>query len=409
MSQLTKQLNVPTRIILFGTFFTRTAFFMSTPFLSIYLTTVLHLPITETGIIISAFPLIIVLLSGLVGRLVDNFSLRLVLSVVAFFWGLTFILFYFATTFWQFLLLNCLNGCCYAFFEPAAKKVLSLETTSDQRLMTYNIRYAAINLGGFFGPLLSQFFHIQKSLVAYLPLGCCYILYSLVLLYTLSKQATPLKDKQTRNIHQGQWIFSDRAFIFLLIGVAFSYFGYAQFNSTLAQYLTLSPHFSNGSQIYAYILSLNSACILLLQFILLRVTQTLSATSVLLISNLFLASSVVLCGLAATLWGFVFIALIYSLGELLLGSRFDTLVDDMANEDLKGVYFGFAEWIKTGSVLGPIIGAQLLQTTGADRGTLLFPILGSITFLGSFFIILSKKKPRQARLNSNATNPDASK
>lgn len=365
---------------------------MSTPFLSIYLTSVLHLPVTEAGIIISAFPLIIVLLSGLVGGLADKLPLRLVLGIVAFFWGLTFILFYFATSFWQFLLLNCLNGCCYAFFEPAAKKGLSLETTPDQRLMTYNIRYAAINLGGFFGPLLSQFFHSQKRLVAYLPLGVCYIFYSLVLLNTLNTQSPAPKEKQTRKAHQWQRIFSDQAFICLLVGVAFSYFGYAQFNSTLAQYLTLSTGFSNGSQIYAYILSLNSAFILLLQFILLRVTQTLSATSVLLISNLFLASSVVLCGLAATLWGFVFIALIYSLGELLLGSRFDTLVDDMANEDLKGVYFGLAEWIKTGSVLGPIVGAQLLQTTGAERGTLLFPILGSITFLGSFFIILAKKK-----------------
>lgn len=394
MRQLLKKLTPPTATILFGTFFTRTAFFMSTPFLSIYLTSVLHIPLPQTGMVLSAFPLIIVLLSGFIGNFTDKLALRSVLVFVAFFWGIVFVLFYFATTFWQFLLLNSLNGCCYAFFEPAAKKVLSLETAPKQRLMVYNIRYTGINLGGFLGPLLSQLFHIQQSLFAYLPLGICYILYSFVLLRTLAKPAPKIAIKKLTQPKTVRWrlVLADSPFIFLLIGVAFSYFGYSQFNSTLAQYLSLAPFLTDGSQTYAYIISFNSACILLLQFIILRLTQTLSATTILIVSNLLLGFSVLLCGIMTTIWGFILIALVYSLGELLLGSRFDTVVDSMAGEELKGMYFGFAELIKTGSVFGPIIGAYLLDNLGIEKGGMIFFILGLITLWGSFFLLLTKKK-----------------
>lgn len=388
-----KNINSPARTILFGTFFTRTAFFMSTPFLGIYLTSVLHISVTQTGIILSAFPLIIVLLSGIIGSFTDKLALHQVLVLVAFFWGIIFILFFFASTFWHFLLLNSLNGCCYAFFEPAAKKVLSLETAPKHRLMAYNIRYTAINLGGFLGPLLSQLLQIQKSLVAYLLLGICYILYAGVLMTTLndSKPPTSTGFQQQKSSHQWQIVLSDSGFIFLLAGVAFSYFGYSQFNSTLAQYLSLSTIFSNGTVIYAYIISLNSACILLLQFIMLRVTKNLSATTVLIISNLFLAGSVALCGWMTTLSGFVLVSLVYSLGELLLGSRFDAVVDSLAKEDVKSMYFGFAELIKAGSVLGPLIGAHLLEVIGINNGNLVFSFLAGITLFGSFFIFLAKK------------------
>ncbi len=85
MRQLLKKLTPPTATILFGTFFTRTAFFMSTPFLSIYLTSVLHIPLPQTGMVLSACPLIIVLLSGFIGNFTDKLALRSVLVFVAFF------------------------------------------------------------------------------------------------------------------------------------------------------------------------------------------------------------------------------------------------------------------------------------------------------------------------------------
>jgi MFS family permease len=121
---------------------------------------------------------------------------------------------------------------------------------------------------------------------------------------------------------------------------------------------------------------------------------------VILLSNVLLGLSLFLFGFSSTpLLLLVFIVL-FSLGELLIGARLDTLVDEMATPETKGSYFGCSELIRAGVITGPIVGTWLLGQYGlsADALRLVYSLLGLITLLGSGLIMLAQRGYRKGRV-----------
>ncbi|GGC97299.1 MFS transporter [Enterococcus wangshanyuanii] len=387
-----KKMNAQVKTILLGTLFTRIALFMSAPFLVIYLSNSCHFSAIEIGYILGINPLVSVLCSPVGGYLSDKIRFYTLLIYTPIFWGIIFISFFFATTFPQFLVLNALNGFCYVIFEPTAKRTLSLFSPAEQRLSVYNFRYAAINLGAFLGPLLNLLFTGTSSLVSYLILGGIYIVYGLTALLTMRK--VPLISEQrteTCTVISKERTPSIYAYVFLLIGVTFSYFSYAQFNSTVPQFLTTHSFFSSGATLYSSMLMINAAVILLLQFPIMRFAKRISSFSAMIISNVLFAGSLFLLPNATMLFVFFLIVLSYSLGELFLGVRFDYLVDQLAPQGKKGLYFGLAEIPKLGNSLGPVVGAYLIQVFSLAAAQKVFFTLALITLGGSLFMQISSR------------------
>lgn len=85
-----------------------------------------------------------------------------------------------------------------------------------------------------------------------------------------------------------------------------------------------------------------------------------------------------------------FFTLLYSFDELLLGSRFDYAIDQLAGEENKALFFSWAELVKVGTTMGPIIGGILVSSFGWQNHVIIFSILGAITLLGSLLLFFSK-------------------
>lgn len=385
-----KKISTEVKVLLLGTLFTRTALFMSTPFLAIYLSNKCHFSALQIGYILGVGPLINVLGSPLGGFLSDKFNSRTILTYIPILWGVTFSCFYFAESFYLFLLLNALNGLCYVIFEPTSKKALSFHSKPEQRIIVYNFRYAAINIGGFLGPLLSLLFHVKHSLRSYLLLGILYILYGIANRFVMPLSPANTKKVSSESIEESKLTKTTFVpYLLLLAGITFSYFAYAQFNSTVPQFLASSALFDDGVRLYSLILTMNAAMILLLQFPVLRVTKSFSSYSIITASNSFFCLSLWLLPQASHSITVFFIALTNSLGELLLGARFDFLIDSLAPSHNKGFYFGLAELTKLGNSLGPVVGALFIHYFSIDGYQQLFFMLGLITLGGIPFIRLS--------------------
>lgn len=383
-----KKMNIEVKVLLLGTLFTRTALFMSTPFLAIYLSNECHFSALQIGYILGIGPLINVLGSPLGGFLSDKLNSRTILTSIPIVWGIVFSSFFFAKSVPAFLLLNALNGLCYVIFEPTSKKALSVFSTVDQRIFVYNFRYAAINFGAFLGPLLSLLFNAKQSLHSYLLLGILYILYGIVnhfVIKPMSSGKIVVSETDVGKLSKSSLL----PYLLLLVGISFSYFGYAQFNSTVPQFFANSKLFDSGVTLYSLILSMNAATILLLQLPALKLTKSLSSYSVVAISNALFCCSLWLLPQATHFIGVLFIVLSYSLGELLLGARFDYLIDSLAPNNNKGLYFGLAELTKLGNSLGPVVGAYLINLFTIEGYLKLFLALGLITLCGLPFIRLS--------------------
>lgn len=83
---------------------------------------------------------------------------------------------------------------------------------------------------------------------------------------------------------------------------------------------------------------------------------------------------------------------LFSVGELLIGARFDALVDELARAEVKGLYFGCSELIKAGTIAGPLAGTRMLGHFGVQAGFPVFALLCAITITGAGLIALAKSR-----------------
>lgn len=402
------QLNSRVWNILAGTLFTRTALFMSVPYLSIFLMSQKHIPLLLTSLILAVNPLAGVAFSWLGGALADKLPLHRIILYTPLVWGTVFILFYFAGGFWSFLVLNALNGLCYSLFEPASKKVLSTESLPEHRLLVFNLRYTAINVGCFAGPLLSLLFNMKMTLFPYVILGSMYILYgaSTTLFFrNASSAANPpvhVPVKSVRSLQALSVIRKDYVYLLLVAGMSFSYFGYSQLNGTVSQYLSNTAMLADGTRLYSILLSANAIVILAAQFAVLRLISGWNPFNVVLLSNLLLGLSFLFFLFPAAYLPLLLFILVFSLGELLIGARFDALVDELSSAENKGLYFGCTEIVKLGTISGPLVGGGLLGRFGFQAAWPVFGLLAVITLTGSGLLLVARQKHLHTRNREKA-------
>lgn len=380
-------------VLLAGTLISRIAMFMSVPFLSIYLTNALHFTVVQAGYIIGMNPLVVVISSFFAGKISEYIQPKALLTVVPFLWGITWMSFNFTSSYLLLLILNGLNGLFYALYEPNTKNVLSSVTGQEDKRIIFNIRYAAINIGTFLGPLLGNIFNVKSNLFSYVLLGIVYCGLSVANLLAFRNYSPKLGNTKKAEQPKGNISFPHLApFLLLLIGIGFSYFSYSQVTSTVSEYFSNSGRFTNGVHLYSLTISFESIFILVFQILVLRFTKNVSPYKVLIASNLLLGLSLVLATNAyyPVLW--LLMVITYSLGELLMGSHLDYTVEGIATEENKTIYFSLTELIKIGSISGPIIGSYLVSTIGFAHAPQLFSTLALISFAGSFIIGLAAKR-----------------
>jgi MFS family permease len=160
----------------------------------------------------------------------------------------------------------------------------------------------------------------------------------------------------------------DRAFVAAIaIGALFATFGIAQLNSTLPVFATSDAGVSERG--IGLIFLANTLAILVLQLPTAKILQGRRRTKALAITGVLWAISWLLalvCGLwltalVATI-ALIVVAVVFGIGECLLGVVQGPLVADLAPETVRGRYT--ALWLTTtqlGLTIGPAVGAFLLE------------------------------------------------
>lgn len=377
-------------LLLSETIATRITMFMCVPFLMIYLSNNFHFSATELSLIIGINPLCTVIFGPFGGRLSDRISWKKTLYIVPLFWGMVYLSFAFASHFLVFLLLNGLNGICYVTYESTVKKVLSFHSTLNNRKLVFNLRYTCLAIGAFLGPLLQLLFPNTSTAQMYILLGMTYLVSALLNRYFFTDQQQNTEKNSALHVKSKQVAPADNqrtvVFLVFLLGIAFSYFAYAQFQSTVSLFFTSDMFGANGNSKYSLMLSMNALLILILQFPVLRLTQRFSPLKLLMVSNMLFSLSLLLVSRSSS-WGiFLAMVLFLSLGEVLLGSNFDYSVDGFSTVEDKGFYFGLSEMVRIGNTVGPIIGGMLIEKFTTAHFNEVFLLLGLITLLGQLFL-----------------------
>jgi MFS family permease len=369
--------------LLAGTVFARGASFAAMPFLALYLSKTADISPLLIGITIGIGPLTGTLGGFVGGHLSDRYGRKAVMLITIFVWTFVFIGFAFATHVIVFMVLNAINGLCRSFFEPTSQALMSDVTEKDKRLKVFAMRYTAINIGAAVGPLLGAYLGMISANVTFIITGLAYLAYGAVLLLLMNKY-------NIRNVNQGKTIVTfmeafrvigrDVSLRYFIIGGILVNIGYSQIESSLPQYL--GNIILDGVLLYSVLLSANAVIVVVLQIPLSRWAEKWKIMHVMMIGSLFFTAGFIGFALSNGWVGFIISMLIVTVGEIFLFPSGSVFIDRIAPEEMRGTYFGAAQFRSVGHSAGPMVGGWLLSHY---NGHILFFIIGAVVASSMWF------------------------
>lgn len=391
--------------IILGTLFARFATSMSIPFLAIYLTTVKGVSAGMTGAIIGTSALVGVFASFIGGNLSDRFGRKTIMLWSMIVWIFVFIGFSLADHVLSFFLLNALNGLCRSFFEPTSRALLSDLTKPEYRLLVYNLRYGAINVGVAIGPIVGLQIGSAKSTIPFLVAAGVYILYTAILAFQFKKYPMEKKkvsiEKPVTMLNAIRILRKDVVFLVALVGIILSNCGFSHLTTTVSQYFANAHIFEDGVKLFSYMLALNAIVVVIIQYPVIQMCKKYTPLTSIMVGTLFVSVGLFGFGIVESMLGAAVCTIIFTTGEVLMFSMTDVFIDDIAVAHLKGTYFGAMGFSGIGAVIGPWFGGVLLDYYGYQNGFAVFSALAIFSTL-AFPVLLVTKGLSKKRYDRNS-------
>ncbi|MFC0189237.1 MDR family MFS transporter [Fictibacillus aquaticus] len=371
--------------IVAGTLLTRAAFFMTIPFLAIYLYEVKGISPGIIGLVIGTSALTGTLGGFIGGYLSDRIGRFPVMLTAIFVWSAVFAGYAFADALWHFFLLNALSGLCRSWFEPISRALLADVTTKENRLSVFNARYFAINVGAAIGPVIGTHLGTSTSTSGFLITSAFYAAYAVTVLLLMKRYQRTLtsgEDKKFSVKAAISVLAQDRVLLFFLLGNIVVMMGQAQMDSTLAQYLGSAPQFKDGVKLFSYLILVNAITVLILQYPVTNFMRRFDTMFSLRVGSIAFSLALFGFGLSNEWHVLVISMILLTIGEIIVFVMSDVLLDNLAPEHMRGTYFGAMSLRSIGFSAGPWIGGMLLEAYGFANGFYIFGTLALISLSG---------------------------
>ena len=346
--------------LLAGMVFSRTASFMTLPFLAIYMQNELDAPPILIGLAVGISSLASTFGGFWGGYLTDLFGRKKIILLAMIGWAIAFFGFAIAHSVWVFILLNALNGLSRAFFEPSSQAFMIDHTEQEKRRRLFSIRYTLVNLSAVIGPLIGVVIAKANSMATpFIITGSLYVFCFLFFFIVLRNVEEVHRQKEPQNL-KGlvQTLLQDRTLLFMIIGGVFASFVYSQTNSSLSQLLNLTME--DGVTLFSFLIATNAFTVLILQLPLSILTEKMSVKT-----SLFVGSILLIVGMfafyVANSWSLYIVAMvIISLGEIFTFPMIGVIIEMIAPEHQKATYIGVMQFQSLGGFLGPIFGGWMI-------------------------------------------------
>lgn len=262
--------------------------------------------------------------------------------------------------------------------------------------MVFNFRLTALNVGAIIGPILGIALGKNSSILPFVLLGTMYLLYGFSILFTLKENGTAdaaeqaIQKSEVKLVPALKVIFTDKVFMWTLVGTIFTFTGYSHLTSTLPQYFSEPTIFRKGVETFSILLSVNGFVVILIQYPVVNLMKRFTPFISIALGNVLISLSLVMFSLSQHFVYLLATMVVFTVGELLLGSMIDILIDELAVESLKGTYFGAISFMRLGNALGPMIGGLVISVLGFGKSTMLFSILAAITLFGVIALLISR-------------------
>ena len=334
------------------------------PFLIIYASGKLNLPLSTVAALISINAGTGLIASLVAGTLADKVGRKGVMNFSLTVNGIAYFLLMRAETYPHFVILMMLVGLSNPLYQVGADAMLADMIPSEKRTDAYAINRIANNAAFAMGPAIGGFLATRSYDLAFYGAGIGFISYS-ILLFFFAKETLVLTPKieptssGVKDILQSySGVLRDKGFVIFVFAVSIGLIAPTMLWILMPVYS--KTNFGVPENLYGWIPTVNGLMCVFIQYPVTRITRRYRTLPVLAVGMLIYAIGAGSVALMTNFWGFLLSMIILTFGELTLVPTASKYVADLAPADLRGRYMSI-HWLGWGlaRTLAPIMGGFL--------------------------------------------------
>jgi MFS family permease len=274
----------------------------------------------------------------------------------------------------------------FSYLQVQVTDTVVSDLSSEENVSkNYSLLRIANNVGIALGPIIGMYiFKINPSLV-FIITAVLTLLFGLIFSRFIDADKKILRSiKNERKVKYVEIIKHPRMISFIIAGIVLNV-AISQMNTTLP--VLLNERLDNPDTIFSWMWSINGVIVLLLQYILVKLTHKQNKEMLLIFSLIGYAIAFELFAVGNLSSVLILGMIFFSLSELIWFPYSNTYVLEQAKSGSKAMYVGSLSFHRIGFILGPILGTASLSIT---EGKVVFSVISILLILSSGILLKSK-------------------
>lgn len=367
------------------------------PFLMIYLSNRLGLPLAQVGVLMTINAVSSVASSFLAGFLADRLGRKGVMLVSLFAEAGLFVALAWAETYAAFAALMALRGFANPLYRVGADAMLADLIPPEERAEAYSLIRMINNAGIAIGPILGGMLAAQSYTLAFYAAATGMALYALLLTFfareTLARDWPRGEEPLASRLRYAYLpVLTDRRFMPFISLVMFGWVTATLMWIIMPKYAC--DHFGITENVYGPIPTTNALMVVFLQVFVTQFTRRHPPLAMISLGMFLYALANGLVALSGGFWGFWFAMVVMTLGELVIVPTASTHTANLAPPDMRGRYMSiFGLTWSFGQGVGPVLGGLLNDNFGPRAIWLGGMTIGLLSAFGLFLLARRASAP----------------
>lgn len=352
------------------------------PFLMVYASERLNLPLTQTASLVTINATASLVMTFAAGQITDRIGRKLVMVVSLFSNSAVYLFMSHAGTYTQFAILMVALGASNPLFRVGADAMMADLIPPEKRADGYSVLRMSNNAGIAIGPSVGGFLAAASQYLAfYIASAGLFIFSVLILVFAVETlQASAQKKKERWGGYNR--VLKDWPFLSTTVNITFGLI------TASLIWVLLPVHATKvvgiPKQLYGFIPTTNALMVVLLQVLVTQWTKRHPPLRMMALGMSFYAFGVGSVVLGSGFWGFWVSMVIITIGELIIVPTGSTFVANLAPPDMRGRYMSIYSLTWSLSIgIGPVLGGFLSDNHGPSAtwyGGLVIGLISTITF-----------------------------
>ena len=361
------------------------------PFLIIYASSKLDMPLSSVAALISINAGTGLIFSLIAGTLADKVGRKVVMNFSLTVNGIAYFLLMYAHTYLQFAGLMVLVGLSNPLYQVGADAMLADMIPSEKRADAFTINRIANNAAFAMGPAIGGFLATRSYNLAFYCAGIGFLSYSILLFFRAKETLIATSKSETTSSGMDEVIQSfsrvgrDKVFVTFVLAISLGLIAPTLLWILMPVYS--KTNFGIPENLYGWIPTTNGLMCVFVQYPVTRITRRYRTLSVLAVGMFIYAIGAGSVALMSGFWGFWLSMVILTFGELTLVPTASKYVADLAPADLRGRYMSIY-WLGWGlsRTLSPIIGGFINDNIAPQAIWITGLLFGLMSAFGLFIL-----------------------